>query len=156
MAAQGTQPASQAADQPPAKASMLWVQGLVCGALLAFATPTALVLGVLMAPALICLLAERGPRHGIARAVALCCGAACLAPVWHLWMSDNGMGTALSILAEPLAVVLAWGSGACAWALCQLLPVLVRTAWDAKEAARAKAIQKQLALYREEWDFPEA
>jgi len=43
--------AKKTADARP-RQSAFWVQGAICGALLAFATPTALLLGVLLAPAL--------------------------------------------------------------------------------------------------------
>ena len=43
--------ARAAAVRSPARpGSTLWIQGLVCGAVAAFATPTALLAGVLLAP----------------------------------------------------------------------------------------------------------
>ena len=102
----------------------MWVQGLACGALLTFATPTALMLVALLAPAIACALGEKGGTSGATRGVALCCAAAALAPLWHLWMLDDRMDVALDALSDPLTLVLAWGAGACAWALCQVVPVI--------------------------------
>ncbi len=148
-----TTPAKAAQAAAP-KGSLVWVQGMVCGALLAFATPTALMLGVLLAPALACFAGERTQAGTMTRGVALCCGAASIGPVWHLWHGGNRMGTALELLSDPLCLVLAWGAGACAWALCQVLPVVMRTTWEMRVAARAKAIAAELAACREEWDLP--
>lgn len=133
--------------------SILWVQGLACGALLTFAAPTMLLIAVLFAPAAICLLAEPGPGRGLARAVALACGAASLAPLWHLWLAGGGMDQAIAALSDPRHVLLAWGAGASAWASCQVLPVILRSAWDLREAARARAMEAELGMYRETWDF---
>ena len=132
---------------------MLWVQGLACGALLTFAAPMALLAGVLLAPAIACALAEQTGMRGVTRAMALCCGAAALAPAWHLLMAGDTMGMALAMLSEPLTVVIAWGAGACAWAACQVVPVLVRTGWEAREAARARGIAARLTQVGEEWDL---
>ena len=138
---------------PAAKGSMLWIQGLACGALLTFATPTALVLATLLAPAFACTLGEKRAAQGSGRAVALCCAAASLSPVWRLWMLNDSMDAALDLLSNPFILVPAWGAGACAWALCQVMPVILRTIWDAQETARARAIQSELARTREEWDL---
>ena len=136
-----------------AKGSLLWIQGLACGTLLTFATPTALVLATLLAPAIACYLGEKTSGSS-ARAVTLCCAAASLSPLWHLWMLNDSMDAALDALSNPVTLIVAWGAGACAWALCQVVPVVLRTAWDAREMARARAIEDELARTREEWDLP--
>ena len=135
---------------------MLWVQGLASGALLTFAAPTAIVLAIVLAPAIACAIGERTANHAMARAVALCCAAAGLSPLWHLWMLGDHMEAALVILGDPYTVVLAWGAGASAWALCQILPVLIRAAWDIREATRARALEAEIARCREEWDLTNA
>ncbi len=138
---------------PAAKGSVLWIQGLACGALLTFATPTALLLATLLAPAIACALGEKNTAGSSTRAVSLCCAAAALSPLWHLWMRGDSMEAALDALSDPLTLVIAWGAGACAWALCQVVPVILRTAWDASEATRARIMQAELASTREEWDL---
>ena len=146
--------AAPAPNARAAKGSLLWMQGLACGALLTFAAPTALVLATLLAPALACLLGERAAPRTAARAVTLCCAAAALAPLWHLWMRNDRMDAALDTLSNPLTLVIAWGAGACAWALCQVVPVVVCTAWDARAAARARTLEAELTRTREEWELP--
>lgn len=134
-----------------AKGSLLWLQGLVCGAVLAFAPATALLLGVLLAPAFATMAADTEPGRGTTRAVALACTAGALPPAWHLWMAHGGIDVALALLCLPLTVVLAWGGGACAWALCQVLPVIVQSAWNVKEGVRAHAIRAELERLKENW-----
>ncbi len=146
--------ASAHAGKPARRGSLLWVQGLACGALLTFAAPTCLVLGVLLAPALASVLGERDAGPGTPRAVALCCGASAVVPVWRLWMEGDQMARALETLSDPLTLVVAWGTGACAWAACQVLPVVIRSVWDLQVAARGRTLQAELTECRAEWDLP--
>jgi fumarate reductase subunit D len=135
--------------------SAIWLQGLACGALLAFASPTALLLAVMLCPAIACTLADTGTDKGMSRAVAAACAAFTLGPLWHLWLALDRMDAAIAILCTPTSVCLAWGAGAIAWALCQVLPVIIRTTWDAREDLRAKSLAAELQTLREEWDLNE-
>jgi hypothetical protein len=145
--------ANDPAAKAPAKGVVVWIQGLACGALLTFAFPGVLLLGVLMAPSLVCLLIDRAPGHGLARAVGLACAAAALGPAWHLLLAGDTMATAAASLLDPLVLGLAWGAGASAWALCQVLPVVLKAVSDMRESARARAIEAEMASCRAEWDL---
>ncbi len=130
---------------------MLWLQGLVCGAILTFAPATAVMLGVLLAPAWATLAADTEPGRGTTRAVTLACMAGALSPVWHLWLAHGRMDVAVLILCDPLSLALAWGAGASAWALCQVLPVFLQAIWNMRETIRARAIEAELKRLNEEW-----
>ena len=134
-----------------AKASLFWLQGLVCGAILTFAPATAVLLAVLLAPALACLAADTEPGRGTTRAVTLACMAGGLSPVWHLWMAHDSMEVAIQLLCDPLSLTMAWGAGASAWSLCQILPVFLQAMWHMRETIRAKAIRAELKRLQEEW-----
>ena len=148
-----------AANMPEAGApkrgfgSAIWIQGLACGALLTFATPTAVLLATLLAPAIVCLLANPGCERGLLRAVVSSCMAGSLGPLWHLWLGGGHMDDVVAILASPATLCLAWGGGASAWALCQILPVIVHTACEARESTRAKSIQIELDELTNEWSL---
>jgi hypothetical protein len=133
------------------KGSLLWLQGLVCGAILTFAPASAVLLGVLLAPAFACMAADIEPGRGTTRAVTLACMAGALAPVWHLWMAHDRMEEAILVLCDPLSLTLAWGGGAIAWALCQILPVFLGAVWSVRETIRSHAIDAELKRLREEW-----
>jgi hypothetical protein len=135
----------------PAKASVLWLQGLGSGALLAFATPSFILLGVLLAPALASYAADTEAGKGMTRAVALACLAGALSPAWHLWMAHDRMEVAVALLCDPFTLAIAWGAGASAWALSQVLPAVLKNVWDLREVARAHAIEAELKRLREEW-----
>ncbi len=134
----------------------IWVQGLACGALLTFAAPTLLMLVVVLAPTGLCLLAEPRSGRGQARAVALGCAATALGPVWRLWMAGDRLDQALTILTEPATLCMAWGAGATAWAMCQITPVAIRVLWDAKEAAKSRALKAELETLRSTWNLDQS
>jgi hypothetical protein len=83
--------------------------------------------------------------------VTLACMAGALSPIWHLWMAHDSMEVALVLLCDPMSLTLAWGAGACAWALCQVLPVFLQAIWNMRETIRSHAIQAELKRLREEW-----
>ena len=131
--------------------SFTWLQGLVCGALLTFATPASLLLAALFAPAVISWLTDIEPGRPVARSVAVACLAPALAPMWHLWMAGETMEAALALLSDPATIAIAWLSGASGWALCQVLPVILRTAREIRENGRAKLLRAELQTQKEEW-----
>jgi hypothetical protein len=133
------------------KGPVLWLQGLACGALLAFAAPTLLMMTVFGAPALACFAADTEPGRGMTRAVAVSCGAGALSPLWHLWMAHDRMEVALASVGDLWSLTLAWGGGACAWALCQILPAMLQSFWNLRESLRARAIEEELKQLRDEW-----
>ena len=138
-------------SSPRGRGSMLWLQGLVCGGVLAFAAPTFLLLVVLLAPALASLAVDTDPSRGMTRAVAVAGVAGALSPLWHLWLAHDRLDVALAFITDPLTLTLAWGGGACAWALSQVLPVLLQSVWTMREGLRARAIEAELQRLKEEW-----
>lgn len=132
-------------------APFTWLQGLVCGALLTFATPASLLLAALFAPAVIAFLADTERGRPVARSVAVACIAPALAPMWHLWAAGETMEAALALLSDPATIAIAWLVGASGWALCQVLPVILRTLREFRENARAKLLRAELESQTEEW-----
>jgi hypothetical protein len=138
------------------KGSHTWLQGLACGALLAFAPSFALLLTVLLAPAITALVLDRRPQRPVARAVLLASGAFTLDPVWRLFTGGHSLPAALDLLGDPLVIGLAWLAGACGWALCVLLPVLLQAASNVRAAARIAALEAEAAALRAAWDLERA
>jgi hypothetical protein len=147
MEAAGTARGKQARGGHP------WLQGLACGALLTFAPAFALLLGVLLAPALVAVLLDRRPGQPVARAVFLAGTAFALAPAWHLFAGGPSLGAALDLLQEPPVLAPAWLAGACGWALCEILPMLLRIAAETRAAARVAALKAEAKALRETWDL---
>jgi hypothetical protein len=131
----------------------MWLQGLICGALLAFATPTAVLAGALLAPSAIAWATDTAPGRPMARAVLFAATPFAVGPLWHLWVNGHSMRTALDLLADTPALFEAWLSAAFGWAVCQILPVVLRAAADMQAARQAAQLKAELTRLREEWDF---
>jgi len=140
--AKRTQAASAA---PGRKQSLVWVQGLLCGALVTLATPTALLVTVLLAPALVALAFDRAPGRPIARSVALCGLAACVDPVRTLWAAGHDLPTAVALLADLTVLGIAWTAGAAGWL----------AALEALSLTRAAKLRSARARLVDEWGFSE-
>lgn len=131
--------------------SMVWVQGLVCGGLVAWMPATATLAAILLAPGLIAYLADRGPTRAVGRAVLLF--GATIAPhsLIALWHAGNGMTTSLGMAADMRRVALAWSIQAGGWLLVELAPVLVRVVLDAKAQARIAILRRRRVKLEDEW-----
>jgi hypothetical protein len=127
-----------------ARGGQSWLQGLPAFALL---------LGVLLVPALVGVLLDRRPGRPVARAVFLAGAAFALAPAWRLFEGGDNLSAALDLLQDPRVLAPAWLAGATGWALCEILPMLLRVASDARAAARTAALQAEIEALREAWDL---
>jgi hypothetical protein len=133
--------------------SLMWLQGLVCGALLTFATPIALLIGILLAPAVLAAVMDSAPNRAMTRAVFFSGLAFTLGPLWKLIMEGRGMEAAVELIGDPAVLGAAWLAGACGWALCEVLPVVLRSFAESRTVARMEALQAEAAALRQEWDL---
>jgi hypothetical protein len=151
-------PTSRPATSRPAPGkhrSFIWLEGLACGALVALATSTALLLAVLLGPALLAALLDRQPGRPAARSVALCSLCGIVGPVRELWAGGgHTLGTALALAADPAVLAWAWGAAATGWLLSELMPVTVRAVLEASTLSRAARLRAARARYEAEWGFP--
>src|ERR1700753_3961609 len=92
--------ASDGASRQPRPHSLVWLQGLLCGALATLATPTALLLGVLLGPALLAVAFDSEPGRPVGRSVALFSMAASVRPLKTLWMSGHTMPVAAGLVGD--------------------------------------------------------
>jgi hypothetical protein len=139
-----------AAPQPK-QHSLVWLQGLLCGAVVTLATPTALLLGVLLGPALLALLCDRQPGRPKARSIALCSMAASIDPLRTLWVAGHSMSAAMALLGNTQIIVVAWSAAATGWLLAEIIPVAVRAALEALSISRAARLRAARAALIEEW-----
>ena len=132
----------------PRRHSLVWTQGLLCGAIVALATPTATLLGVLLGPALFALLLDREPGKPTGRCVALTSMAASVAPLKTLWMGEHNMAVAVALLGDLRIIATAWSAAAGGWLLVQMLPIGLRAFLEAHaigRTARLRAVRTKLA-----------
>ncbi len=136
--------------------SRIWLQGLLCGTLIAVAAPAALLLAVLGLPALLAWLFDRAPGRPMARNLALAAAAASLPALAALWHAGHNWAACLDLLADPSRLALAWALQAGFWLLGELAPLAARLALDAAAAAQATRLRARRAEYEREWGLRQA
>jgi hypothetical protein len=134
---------------------MLWLQGLLCGVLAALATPTALVLGILLGPGLLALVLDRAPGRPAARAMLLFGLSATVFPLMALWKAGHTMAAASVLASDPDTLALAWSAAGAGWLLVQIAPHVVRLALEAVALARTRQVRALRARCAEEWGLPD-
>jgi hypothetical protein len=144
---------AKGASQPRRQRSFVWLQGLLCGAVATLATPTALLLGVLLAPALLAVAFDRDAGRPRARSIALFSMAASVGPLRTLWISGHTLSTALTLLTDVRVVGTAWCAAAVGWLLTEMMPFAVRALLDALSIARKTRLETERARLAEAWKF---
>lgn len=130
---------------------MVWAQGLLCGALAALATPTAILMGVLLGPALFAVLLDSEPGKPTGRCVVLASMAASVVPLKTLWMGGHTMAIALALIGDLRTVASAWSAAAGGWLLVQVLPIGLRVALEAHAIARTAQLRAERTKLVEVW-----
>jgi hypothetical protein len=131
--------------------SMVWLQGLLCGAMAMLAPPTALLMVVLLAPAVLALVFDRQPGRPRARSIALFGMAASVDPLRTLWVSGHNMQTASALLGNLHVLGTAWAAGAAGWLLAEMAPVAVRATLEALSISRVARLRASRARLAAEW-----
>ena len=127
---------------------MVWLQGLLCGAMAMLAPPTALLLGVLLGPAVLALMLDRQPGRPRARSIALFGMAASVDPLRTLWVSGHAMTDAAALLADLHVLGIAAAAG---WLLAEAAPVAVRATLEALTISRTARLRALRSRLSEEW-----
>ena len=145
---------AKAAAPAKTKGSWGWMQGLVCGAVVTMATPSALLIAVLLAPSGLAFILDRTPRRLLTRPVFLLGLATAAQPMLLLWRAGHSLDAALGLVTDPSVVVLAWAAQASGWLLAEMLPVVIGLVMQGSAAARAARLRAARRSYEEQWDIP--
>jgi hypothetical protein len=156
MAKRPQSPVPAAIVERPRQRSMVWLQGLLCGAVVTFAPPTALLMGVLLAPALLALVLDRQAGRPKARSVALFGMAASVDPLRSLWVNGHNMSIVGGLLGNLQVLGTAWMAAAAGWLLAEMAPVVVRAVLDALSRSRTVRLRAMRIRLVEEWGLDQA
>jgi hypothetical protein len=137
-----------------ARGSGLWLQGLVCGGVLAVAAPAVLLVVVLGLPALLAWASDREPGRPMARNVMLFAAALSVPALAALWQAGRGWSACLDLLSEPERLAAAWAAQAGAWLLGELAPLVLRLGMDAASRAQTTRLRARRARLEAEWGLP--
>lgn len=128
---------------------------LAGGALIAMSPDIALPLAVLLLPGLIALMFDRSHGCGVARAILLFQGAACVHPVMDAWYRCAGIDGCMSYLAEWQSILPAWLAAAAGWTMSQVLPLGLKMLDDYRLRYRGAALAARRQALVEEWGLDE-
>jgi hypothetical protein len=124
---------------------------LLCGAVVTLATPTALLLAVLLGPSLLAVLFDHEPGRPRGRSIALYSMAAVIGPLQTLWTTGHTMATATALIGNLRVVGMAWSAAAAGWLLGEITPIAVRAALEALSIARAARLRAERARLVDTW-----
>ncbi len=148
---------AKAASSASPRRSWFWLQGMVCGVAAAAVPGTALVIGVLLAPAIALYLMAPAANRPVARAMLLMGAAATMMPLRLLWEQGGTLDAALDLLSDPGRPLLSWFACGTAWCLGQIGEILTRLALDARGMLAVRALTAERDRLKAEWlDGPPA
>ena len=128
-----------------------WLQGIVCGAVVAIAPGTAVLLAVLLAPALGILATSRPKHDAPVRAMLLAGAASAFMPLRLLWDQGGTLTAALDVLTDPSRPLLSWVACGLAWLGCHVLEAIMRFVDQMRTSASDKALSHERATLLREW-----
>jgi hypothetical protein len=134
---------------------MVLLLALAGGGLIALSPDIALPLAVLLLPGLVALTLDRSPGCGVARAMLLFQGAACVHPALRAWYSCSGIDGCMSYLADWQSVLAAWLAAAAAWTLSQVLPLGLKLLDDYRLRLRGALLIARRQALVDEWGLEE-
>lgn len=131
--------------------SLIWLQGLLCGALVTLATPVAVLLGVLLVPAIGVASLDRLPGKPRARTAFLFAAAWCVGPVRILWGNGGDLAMATRLVTDPEVVGQVWLAAGGGWLLAVLAPRGVGAVLGISDQVRRRRLKARRERLRAEW-----
>jgi hypothetical protein len=130
---------------------IVWLLALAGGGLLALSPDIALPMAILLLPGLLALILDRSPGCGVARAILLFQGTACVHPVLGAWYRCSGIDGCMSYLAEWPTVLQVWLAAAAAWVVVQVLPMGLKVLDDYQMQYRRSILTARRESLVAEW-----
>jgi hypothetical protein len=124
---------------------------LAGGVLVAMSPDIALPLTILLLPGLLALVLDRSPGCGVARAILLFQGAACIHPVMSAWYSCAGIDGCMGYLGEWQSILPVWLAAGVAWILTQIVPLGLKLLDDYRLRHRSQHLIERRKALVEEW-----
>jgi hypothetical protein len=133
------------------KRSFVWLQGLICGALITLAPSLAMLLAFLLAPGLIATVLDRSPGRTVSRGVFLFGLAASVSPAKTLWEGGLAMPLSVQLMTDPIIFGTAWAAAAAGWMVAEVAPIIVEIALTSARKLRAAKLEETRVKFSEEW-----
>jgi hypothetical protein len=131
--------------------SLVLLQGLACGGMIALAPVAMAHLALSLAPGLAMMVVERRPGRPIARGMLLFGLAASVEPIRRFW----GAGATLDRIWDSSALLWTWGLAGFGWLLATTVPAVVELAVMAAHRARAETLRATREELTRVWGLDE-
>jgi hypothetical protein len=135
----------------PKRRSWLWLQGLVCGAALSFATAPAMLLVVLLLPGLVAYVVERTPGKPISESMLLLGLATTFTPLRVLWEGGHTMEACIPLISDPARLGLSWMAAASGWLMYEAAQMIARQLGEHGARRKMNQLRKERAELVTEW-----
>ena len=129
----------------------MWLQGLICGAVVATEPGSALLVLTLLIPALAYHAMTLPGRRG-ARAMLLMGAASTFMPLRTLWCHDASLATAVNLLGDPNRLLVSWVSVAAGWFVAELAEVATKLTLDGRARQSVHALKRERDDLAREWE----
>jgi hypothetical protein len=146
--------ANQQAENRAGPKSLNWLGGLLCGALVTLARPTALLIAILFLPAFVAGMMDKQPGKPIARSVALFGLCGIVGPVGSLWAAGHTIEAAITLAIDLNNLAMAWGTAAVGWLLAELTPLAVKAVLEAMASSQTARLNLARTEFEEDWGIP--
>jgi hypothetical protein len=133
------------------KGLVVLLLGLAGGGLIALSPDIAMPLTLLLLPGLFALALDRSPGCGVARAILLFQGAACVHPVTGAWYRCAGADGCMGYLADWPTLQRVWLAGGAGWVTTQILPLGLKVLDDYRLRYRCADLQARRQAVAAEW-----
>lgn len=140
------------AQQKRSGSMQKWMQGLLCGAALAWMPGYVLIIGVMLLPALAVYVMDSKRGEASARMMMPYTFAALVHPLHQVWDADGSMEAAINVLMNPVHSVLGWSAAGGGWFVLELSLFGVKLVRQFNARKRKLAIEKRLKSLSDEWD----
>ncbi len=131
------------------------ILALAGGGLIALSPDIALPLALLLLPGLLALILDRTPGCGLARAILLFQGAACVHPVVEAWYQCSGIDGCMSYLTGWPTFLRVWLAAAAALAVAHVLPLGLKVFDDHRLHHRRSVLVGRRETLAAEWGLDE-
>ena len=136
--------------------SWLWLQGVMVGVVAATAPGSALLVAVLLCPAVAYAVFETTPGRPVTRTMLSCGSIGTFMPLRLLWEHGNSVDEALALLADLTRPLLAWVACATGWLLSEASHMGARVVLKAAFNRRSVLLQREEADLTAEWTLQDS
>lgn len=117
----------------------------------ALAPAMAVLLAMLLLPAGLAVLYDRGGGRPVARAVVLFTAAAAVQPAAALWRAGDSLQACSVLLGDVRVIGMVWSAAAVGWLLAELIPLAARAVLETTSRARSLRLRSERNGLVQDW-----